>query len=201
MLHCWSSLLYCGLEAFGAGPFGAGSENPGTQGAREVNILPVFPSGCGICGEACGLFLTSFYNNNTTHHVSHEQTPKKSMSGFFSLGHLFCFLEMEQLSLYKFPPTFRSRPGPSRACCHQKHCHISPLWCPCILSSFCGKCAVPTASQPNLLILQDSNGTPSEKPSLILPVGYGFSFPCAPMTLYLHLYFGIFNFFLCSRDP
>lgn len=57
------------------GPLAGFWGEPGTERISEVKILPVFPSGCGICGGACGLFLTSFYNNNTTHHVSHAQTP------------------------------------------------------------------------------------------------------------------------------
>lgn len=100
-------------------------KNPGTQGVSKVKILPVFPSGCGICGEACGLFLTSFYNNNTTHHVSHAQTPKNQCRDFFFPGHLFHFLEMEQLSLYTFLLTFRSTRSPSRAMMHQE-CSVPP---------------------------------------------------------------------------
>ena len=50
---------------------------------------------------------------------------------------------------------------------------------------------VPVTSHPNLLILQDSNTTPSRKPSLILPVGDGF----VPMAVYLPLSFSIFHFF------
>lgn len=57
------------------GPLAGFGGEPGIQGISEVKILPAFPSGCGICGGACGLFLTSFYNNNTTHHVSRAQTP------------------------------------------------------------------------------------------------------------------------------
>ena len=50
---------------------------------------------------------------------------------------------------------------------------------------------VPVTSHPTRLILQDSNATPSRKPSLILPAGDGF----APMTAYLPLSFSIFHFF------
>lgn len=103
----------------------------GAQGASEVKILPVFPSGSGICGEACGLFLTTFYNNNTAHHASHAQTPKKSVLELPpSLRHLFRFLEMELLFLYTFLPTFRSMPGTSRTMMHaviRSICHTSPL--------------------------------------------------------------------------
>lgn len=46
----------------------------------------------------------------------------------------------------------------------------------------------PVTSHPNLLILQDSNTTPSRKPSLILPVGSGFvPHGCLPAPLFQHL--------------
>lgn len=53
----------------------------------------------------------------------HVHRPLKNQCRFFflPLGHLFHFLEMEQLSLYTFLPTFRSMPSPSRVCCHWEH--------------------------------------------------------------------------------
>lgn len=110
------------------------SENPGAQGASEIKMLPVFPSGSGICGEACGLFLTTFYNNNTTHHASHAQTPRNqcwippppspplpdTCSAFLKWSCYFC-IHSSQL--------FRSMPSTSRAMMHaviRSICHTSP---------------------------------------------------------------------------
>lgn len=60
-------------------------EDSGTQGGSEVDVLPGLPSGHGICGEACGLFLKSFYNNNATHTYHMHRPQKFSVGIFFSL--------------------------------------------------------------------------------------------------------------------
>lgn len=119
----------------------------------------------------------------------HTHRPLKNQCrDFFSLGHLFHFLEMEQLSLYKFLHTFRSMPAASRACCHLEH-SLMPLLNRVLAFSvfFHGKCMVPITSHSNLLILQDANTTPSKKLSLLLSIQSVPSF-CP------HDCFGIFPF-------
>lgn len=58
----------------------------------------------------------------------HRPLKNQCWDFFFPLGHLFHFLEMEQLSLDKCRPTFRSMLGPSRACSQQEHCVTSPCY-------------------------------------------------------------------------
>ena len=70
----------------------------------------------------------------TMYHM-HRPLKNQRRDFFFSLGHLFHFLEMEQLSLYTFLPTFRSTPGPSRVCCRREHSvNAFPLPSPCIFT-------------------------------------------------------------------
>lgn len=132
--------------------------------------------------------------------MSYAQTPKKiSVRIFFSpLGHLFCFLEMELLSLYQFFPTFRSAPAPFRACVIKNTLPHAPLRSSYHLCFLVGnvRTAFPyiyIISFFKMQMIPPLRSPPCFSHVYVLFLSFAFMIP------YLHFCFGIFYFYFAEE--